>query len=280
MFCFTPDAGSIVGESAKVRGFWVCEAVWVTHGGGMGQQVAEWMATGEPSYDLAEADANRFYPFQTHAARTCWRAGSSNTARSTTSCIRCSRWRSRASLRLTPFHARHADLGAEFFTGAGWERPQWFEANERAARRRRRGRHARRVGRAELVADRGRRARGHARARRAVRHHPVREVRRDRARCAAVPRAHLREPDRPAGRLDGLHRDAHAARRHPSGPDDRAQRRGAVPGRDRRRQRAARPRVAAGPAPRRRACHDHRAHRARCSRSASGVRGRARSSRP
>ena len=65
MFSFTPDAGSIVGESAKVRGFWVCEAVWVTHGGGMGQQVAEWMVNGEPSYDLAEADANRFYPFQT-----------------------------------------------------------------------------------------------------------------------------------------------------------------------------------------------------------------------
>ena len=46
MFSFTPDAGSIVGESADVRGFWVCEAVWVTHGGGMGRQVAEWMAHG------------------------------------------------------------------------------------------------------------------------------------------------------------------------------------------------------------------------------------------
>jgi len=32
MFSFTPDAGSIVGESATVRGVWVCEAVWVTHG--------------------------------------------------------------------------------------------------------------------------------------------------------------------------------------------------------------------------------------------------------
>ena len=65
MFSFTPDAGSIVGESANVRGLWLCEAVWVTHGGGMGQQVAEWMVNGEPGYDLAEADANRFYPFQT-----------------------------------------------------------------------------------------------------------------------------------------------------------------------------------------------------------------------
>ena len=27
MFSFTPDAGSIVGESSAVRGVWICEAV-------------------------------------------------------------------------------------------------------------------------------------------------------------------------------------------------------------------------------------------------------------
>jgi dimethylglycine oxidase len=32
-------------------------------------------------------------------------------------------------LRLTPFYARHRELGGQFFSGAGWERPQWFEAN-------------------------------------------------------------------------------------------------------------------------------------------------------
>jgi glycine cleavage system aminomethyltransferase T len=32
-------------------------------------------------------------------------------------------------LRLTPFYERHRALGAEFVTGAGWERPEWFEAN-------------------------------------------------------------------------------------------------------------------------------------------------------
>src|SRR5256885_16064371 len=59
MFSFTPDAGSIVGESARVRGVWICEAVWVTHAGGMGRQVAEWMETGESSYDLAGGAAKR-----------------------------------------------------------------------------------------------------------------------------------------------------------------------------------------------------------------------------
>ena len=33
----------------------------------MARQAAEWMVEGAPSYDLAEADANRFYPFQTSA---------------------------------------------------------------------------------------------------------------------------------------------------------------------------------------------------------------------
>ncbi len=84
MFSFTPDVGSVVGESADVRGFWICEAIWVTHAGGMGRMAAEWIAGGEPSMDMAEADANRFYPFMT-------------TARSTTSSTRSSRCRIRAS---------------------------------------------------------------------------------------------------------------------------------------------------------------------------------------
>src|SRR5205823_1204778 len=29
----------------------------------------------------------------------------------------------------TPFYQRHRELGAAFVTAAGWERPQWFEAN-------------------------------------------------------------------------------------------------------------------------------------------------------
>jgi glycine cleavage system aminomethyltransferase T/glycine/D-amino acid oxidase-like deaminating enzyme len=128
MFSFTPDAGSIVGESAKVRGFWICEAVWVTHGGGMGRQVAEWMALGEPSYDLAEADANRFYPYATTPPYVLERG--KQQYREVYDIIHPRQQMARPrKLRLSPFYARHAELGAEFVTGAGWERPQWFEAN-------------------------------------------------------------------------------------------------------------------------------------------------------
>ncbi|MGH2589452.1 MAG: FAD-dependent oxidoreductase, partial [Actinomycetota bacterium] len=128
MFSFTPDAGPIVGESAKVRGVWVCEAVWVTHGGGMGRQVAEWMALGEPSYDMAEADANRFYPYATTPPYVLERG--TQQYREVYDVIHPRQQPARPrKLRLTPFYARHVELGAEFVTGAGWERPQWFEAN-------------------------------------------------------------------------------------------------------------------------------------------------------
>ncbi|MGZ8581425.1 MAG: GcvT family protein, partial [Actinomycetota bacterium] len=128
MFSFTPDAGSIVGESASVRGFWVCEAVWVTHAGGMARQAVEWMVEGSPSYDLAEADANRFYPFQTSTPYVLERG--KQQYREVYDIIHPLQQPSKPrGLKLTPFYERHRELGAEFFQGAGWERPQWFNAN-------------------------------------------------------------------------------------------------------------------------------------------------------
>jgi dimethylglycine oxidase len=128
MFSFTPDAGSIVGESATVRGFWICEAVWVTHAAGMARQAVEWMVEGSPSYDLAEADANRFYPFQTSAPYVLERG--KQQYREVYDIVHPLQQPAKPrGLKLSPFHERHRALGAEFFQGAGWERPQWFSAN-------------------------------------------------------------------------------------------------------------------------------------------------------
>jgi len=128
MFSFTPDAGSVVGESADVRGLWLCEAVWVTHAAGMARQAVEWMVEGEPGYDLAEADANRFYPFQTTAPYVTERG--KQQYREVYDILHPRQQPSKSrNLRLTPFFDRHVSLGARFITGAGWERPQWFEAN-------------------------------------------------------------------------------------------------------------------------------------------------------
>src|SRR5699024_10792178 len=60
IFSFTPDGGSLVGESRAVDGFFVGEAVWVTHAAGVGRAVAELIAEGRCSSDLSGLDLNRF----------------------------------------------------------------------------------------------------------------------------------------------------------------------------------------------------------------------------
>ncbi len=130
MFSFTPDGLPIIGESQKVRGFWVAEAVWITHGGGVGKVVAEWMADGIPSVDLRELDFNRFHP---HAlTRTYIRARGEQQYREIYDIIHpLQPMQNPRNLRLSPFHSRLQDLGAVFFENVGWERPQWFAANEK-----------------------------------------------------------------------------------------------------------------------------------------------------
>ncbi len=65
LFSFTTDGQPLLGESPDVKGFWVAEAVWVTHSAGVGRAMAEWLVDGCcSSFDLHECDVNRFEPHQ------------------------------------------------------------------------------------------------------------------------------------------------------------------------------------------------------------------------
>ena len=130
MFSFTPDGNSLIGESADVRGFWMAEAIWVTHGGGAGKAIAEWMTQGRPPIDLREADCNRFHA---HAASPAYiRTRAAQQYREVYDIIHpLEPIREPRPLRVSPFYERQKDLGAVFFEAAGWERPQWFTANQR-----------------------------------------------------------------------------------------------------------------------------------------------------
>jgi len=128
MFSFTPDAGPVIGESNKAKGFWVAEAVWVTHGGGVGKVVADLLTTGVTSFDLHEADIHRF-PLVYQSADYITRAGAQQYDEVYDIIHPLDQQTHSRELRVSPFYPRLKDLGAQFFVSAGWERPQWFKAN-------------------------------------------------------------------------------------------------------------------------------------------------------
>ncbi|HEY7909132.1 MAG TPA: FAD-dependent oxidoreductase, partial [Thermomicrobiales bacterium] len=135
LFSFTPDGFSLLGESPDVRGFWSAEAVWITHAGGVGRAMAEWIVEGSPSIDLHESDLNRFHR---HAlGREYIRTRANQQYVEVYDVIHpLDQVREPRGLRVSPFFARQKALGAHCFESAGWERPQWYAANEAELARR------------------------------------------------------------------------------------------------------------------------------------------------
>jgi glycine cleavage system T protein len=130
VFSFTPDAMPLIGPSLDLKGFWIAEAVWVAHSGGVGKAIAEWMVDGVPSLDLRECDINRFHE---HAfTQNYIRARGIQQYKEVYDIIHpLQQIKYPRNLRLTPFHQRLQDLGGVFFESVGWERPQWFDSNRR-----------------------------------------------------------------------------------------------------------------------------------------------------
>ncbi|CAN5340616.1 FAD-dependent oxidoreductase [soil metagenome] len=129
LFSFTTDGLPLLGESARVRGFWVAEAVWVTHSAGVGREVAEWIVNGAPSIDLHDCDVNRFQPHQLGPDYVRDRA-CQNFVEVYDVLHPLQPMEHPRPLRTSPFHPRQVDLGAVFLEASGWERPQWYAANE------------------------------------------------------------------------------------------------------------------------------------------------------
>ena len=128
MFSFTPDGNPLVGESLDLRGFWVAEAVWVTHGGGVGRVVAELLCGEPPAVDLRELDLHRFAA-HVHGRAYVRLRGAQQYDEVYDIVHPLQQIERPRPLRVSPFHTRQQELGAVFFESAGWERPQWFEAN-------------------------------------------------------------------------------------------------------------------------------------------------------
>ena len=125
---FTPDGNFILGEAPELRNFFVgagFNAFGIAAGGGAGMALAEWVAKGEPPFDLWPVDIRRFGRphFDDDWIRTrtveaygkhytmAWPSEEHDSAR---------------PCRKSPLYDALKADGAVFGEKLGWERPNWF----------------------------------------------------------------------------------------------------------------------------------------------------------
>ena len=128
VFSFTPDGGPLIGESSDLAGFWIAEAVWVTHSAGVARAVAQLLVDGRSDTDLHDCDVHRFEEIQV-APEYVSETGQQNFIEIYDVLHPLQPRLSPRDLRVSPFHVRHQELGAVFLERRGWEVPHWYEAN-------------------------------------------------------------------------------------------------------------------------------------------------------
>lgn len=128
MFSFTPDGNPILGPHPDLDGFWLGEAVWITHAGGVGKSLAEWMTHGASELDVREADVSRFHR---HALTPEYiRVRGDEAYKNVHLIIHPSEPMARPrNIRRTPFYAQYQAQNAFFIEMGGWERGAWCESN-------------------------------------------------------------------------------------------------------------------------------------------------------
>ncbi len=134
MFSESPNGLPVMGPVQQYEGLWTAAAIWVTHAGGAGKALAEWMENGVPRLsdgpiDLRNCNVNRFDEHE----------GSWDFARDTGGeeyrivyNIMHPKWvwtDHQRDIRRTPMYHSHKELDAELWAEAGWEEPHWFESN-------------------------------------------------------------------------------------------------------------------------------------------------------
>lgn len=128
LFSFTPDNMPLMGPAPEVDGFWVAEAVWITHSAGVARAMAEWMTGERPTVELHECDLNRFEPHQ-RGPEYVLKRGCQNYVEVYDLLHPLQPMEDPRPLRTSPYHHRQRELGGYFLEATGWERPQWYETN-------------------------------------------------------------------------------------------------------------------------------------------------------
>jgi 4-methylaminobutanoate oxidase (formaldehyde-forming) len=125
---FTPDGNWIIGEAPELPGLFVgagFNAFGIASAGGAGMALAEWVADGEPPFDLWPVDLRRFGPNHRDPAWVRTRTLEAY-AKHYTIAWPFEEHRSGRPLRRSPLYDRLLAKGACFGEKLGFERPNWF----------------------------------------------------------------------------------------------------------------------------------------------------------
>ncbi|GAB4578696.1 MAG: FAD-dependent oxidoreductase [Anaerolineales bacterium] len=127
MFSFSVDGFPITGPT-PVKGFWVATAIWLTHAGGVGKAMANWLTHGDPGLDARQINVNRFMDYQ--LSQKFIQVACTKNYAEVYDIIHPAQPPSKPrNVRLTPFYEREKALGAYFTSIAGFEIPYWYEGN-------------------------------------------------------------------------------------------------------------------------------------------------------
>ncbi len=132
---FTPDGNFILGEAPEKKNIFVgagFNAFGIASGGGAGMALAEWIAKGEPPFDLWPVDIRRFGSPHTDVDWVRKRTLEAYSKHYTMA------WpfeenRSCRPCKKSPLYNLLLHQGACFGEKLGWERPNWFARKGQAA---------------------------------------------------------------------------------------------------------------------------------------------------
>ncbi len=125
---FTPDDRYYLGQAPELGGYFVAagyNSIGIVSSGGAGMALAQWIADGEPPFDLWEVDIRRAQPFQKNRRYLKARVAE------TLGLLYADHfpYRQMASargIRRSPLHEHLKARGAVFGEVAGFERANWF----------------------------------------------------------------------------------------------------------------------------------------------------------
>jgi aminomethyltransferase len=134
MFAESPNGLPVMGPVQEYDGLWTAAAIWVTHAGGAGKALAEWMEHGVPRLpdgpiDLAHCDVNRF---DDHEGSWDFARDIGGEEYRIVYNIMHPKWvwtDKQRDIRRTPMYHTHREYDAELWAEAGWEAPHWFDSN-------------------------------------------------------------------------------------------------------------------------------------------------------